>query len=112
MPAFSEKKERQKRLLYITISAILIGGVVLYFGFFRPPGTKIPEEPTRRSRVLESTGLDTSILKDTRLTGLRPYAHLTHEIQTGRSNPFSPYETETAPVFEGVNSETIFEEEL
>lgn len=109
MPTLVEKQERQKRLIYIVICAILIGAVVLYIGFFRKTKGEEASKPViRKSKVLESTGLDTSTLRDPKLIELRPYIRLLPDIQAGRTNPFSPYGE--AMVFEAEIGKTVFEE--
>ena len=92
MATLAEKRNRQRKLMSLAMGALIIGGMILYFGVFRESSIDLPnDEIARRDKRLKRIIINDAILKDIRFIGLIPYDRLPTDIETGRVNPFSPY---------------------
>ena len=106
--SLENQKKRQKILLIITLSIILIAVIILYFGFWQkstPEGEIDVSTQNVSTRVqtaisekkLERINLDFSFLVDKMLPFLKSHGDLPIEKgETGRDNPFIPYWLEQA----------------
>lgn len=90
---FKKQVKRQKTLIYIFSTVIIITGIVLWVGFLKPE--KIPEEeiflPTLPVREVE---INWDVLKNPFLEKLQTFEgipSLSPEEEIGRQNPFTPY---------------------
>ena len=96
MPIVTTQRKKQRNLIIVMGAVVFITVVVLYLGVFREGGggiggvidTGISDSLT----VPRGFVLDTSILQDVRFRQLVPYTKIQRAIETGRDNPFVPYD--------------------
>ena len=98
MPIVTAQRKKQRNLIIAMGVVVFITAVVLYLGVFReegPPGTGggvIDTGTSGSLTVPRGFVLDTSILQDVRFRQLVPYTKIQRAIETGRDNPFVPYD--------------------
>jgi len=92
--------KRQKILVIILISVILITVLILLWNYWPSSTTYMPESEEVFDEMLDeemlntefNEELDSSVLKDSRLDELKSHGQLPVEPgQTGRSNPFEQF---------------------
>ena len=96
MPIVTTQRKKQRNLIMVMGAVVFITAVVLYLGVFREGGggsTGVIDTGISGSlTVPRGFVLDTSILEDERFRQLVPYTKIQGAIETGRDNPFVPYD--------------------
>ena len=92
MATFIEERKKQRRLLYILFTSLIITAIVLWWGFWRKPAPVIEQVKTGNLEFLKPVEIDMTLLENPILRALEPFEGLSpFEGGRGRENPFIPY---------------------
>ncbi len=89
MATFIEEGKRQRRLIYILLTTLIITAITLWWGFLRQP-VQVSEEEVLE--FLKPVEIDETLLESPVLKGLEQFQDiLPFDTGLGRENPFIPY---------------------
>jgi len=97
MPILTTQRKKQRSLITVLVLVVVASVGVLYFGLSSQEPQELPfvgggVDILRRTKEVK---LNLKLLGDDRFRSLVPYERLLGDIDTGRDNPFVPYNTES-----------------
>lgn len=95
MPIVTPQRKKQRNLIIIFGFVLVTIVSLLYLGVFRKGGITTKgggnEAPFLGGEKKLEIKFDAGLFKDEKFRSLTPYAKISHDIKTGRDNPFLPY---------------------
>lgn len=95
MPILTEQQKKQRSLIGVVALVLVITLVVLYSGVFRSKKAEPTVPIVKNGEVVRSVRevkLNLGLFKEEKFKNLIPYDKLPTQIETGRKNPFIPYD--------------------
>ena len=90
----SEQNKTQRNLIILVILVLVVTLGILYFGYSRKEQYGVVLSKDTGSDILKGARelrLDLKLLESERFKNFVPYSKLPTDIETGRDNPFEPY---------------------
>ena len=94
MPILTIQRKKQRNLILVLALVVVVSAGVLYFGLFSRESQDLSfiEGGANILRRTEEVKLNLRLLEEDRFRSLVPYEKISGDINTGRDNPFVPYQ--------------------